>query len=366
MKNLLYEVSTADDWSNLFVQTDGWFGGDGIFAIPMSSKPPDQDTVRHLIIFSDTMLGLISDGVLQKGYRMVNNSVAILDGLDPLKTRINFPVHKNEDGKEVSIFPVNLPDKEGGEYYWLGDGFLNPETNAIHIFAYTVIDRPESTELFKFEIVGGAIITIPADSKFPYAEQVQTELPFFENQGGWVTSFGAGIFENTNKQQAGADGYIYIYGVRDPNKQVLVGRVKPEDFLTFDQWTFWQKDHWGSDFRESTSIADSASNELSVSQLPGGKYGLVFQLNGIYPTVGMRLGDSPAGPFGEILNLWDCTDDLVEPEFFAYNAKAHPTLSKANELLISYNINSFAFWNQIETHPHLYRPRFIKLVFREK
>ena len=188
-------------------------------------------------------------------------------------------------------------------------------------------------------------------------------MPFFENKGGWITSFGAAILEDGTFFDDSGDGYIYIYGIRDPNKQVLVARVKAADFLDFDQWRFLSNDQWITDFTQATAITDSVSNELSVSKLPNGQYAMVFQVQGIYPTVAMRLADTPTGPFGEMIALWDCSDALEEPEFFTYNAKAHPTLSQSNELLISYNVNSFAFWDQIEKYPHLYRPRFIKLVF---
>lgn len=353
-----FTVQRADRWSNLFIRQEGWFGGDGIFAFPMT-----KDTSKQVIIFSDTMLGRIKDGVLQKGYHMINNSVAFLEGPDPDSVKISFPVKKNEKGEDVSIFPVRLAEMETGEYYWLGDGFLDPESGEIHIFAYRVIDRPDSPDLFKFEVLGGAIITLPAGSEFPFEDQKQTALPFFENNDGWITSFGAGVMENTDTTNPDSDGFIYIYGIRDPHKQVVLSRVKPQDFLIFDNWKFWQGDGWSSDFRECAALADSASNELSVSLLPNGEYAMIFQLGGIYPTVAMRTAPSPSGPFGDIISLWDCSEALEEKEFFTYNAKAHPSLSSKGELLISYNVNSFAFWNQIEDYPNLYRPRFIKLVF---
>ncbi len=55
---------------------------------------------------------------------------------------------------------------------------------------------------------------------------------------------------------------------------------------------------------------------------------------------------------------------LDEPEFFAYNAKGHPAISQPGELIVSYNVNSFAFWEQIESYPNLYRPRFFKIILK--
>ena len=35
-----------------------------------------------------------------------------------------------------------------------------------------------------------------------------------------------------------------------------------------------------------------------------------------------------------------------------------------DKLLVSYNVNSFKFWDQIEDHPHLYRPRFFWISWK--
>lgn len=45
-------------------------------------------------------------------------------------------------------------------------------------------------------------------------------------------------------------------------------------------------------------------NELSVTPLPDGRYALIFQVMGLSDKVGMRIGDSPVGPFGEIREIW--------------------------------------------------------------
>ena len=86
-----------------------------------------------------------------------------------------------------------------------------------------------------------------------------------------------------------------------------------------------------------------------------------FQVDGMSPTVGMRIGKTPYGPFGPIIKLWDCKPDLEEKTYLVYNAKAHPSLSEPGELLISYNINSLEFIKDLGKNPNLYRPRFIRV-----
>ena len=137
-------------------------------------------------------------------------------------------------------------------------------------------------------------------------------------------------------------------------------------FEEFGSWTFWDGADWNKDFNRCVAITEHVSNELSVSFLPSGKIILVSQVGDLNQSqVGIRIGESLIGPFGPVEKIWNCEESLEEPEFFAYNAKAHPSLSQPGELLISYNVNSFAFWDQIEDYPNLYRPRFIKLIITD-
>jgi hypothetical protein len=150
--------------------------------------------------------------------------------------------------------------------------------------------------------------------------------------------------------------------MKGQKKDVLVARVSPSEFDQFDKWKFYDGKEWNTDISKSASITDSASNELSVSVLPDGRYAMIFQVNGISNYVGLRLGKTPYGPFGKVIKIWNCDDVLkTSKNFITYNAKAHPSLSKPGELLISYNVNSTDFFNEIKTYPDLYRPRFIRL-----
>lgn len=79
----------------------------------------------------------------------------------------------------------------------------------------------------------------------------------------------------------------------------------------------------------------------------------------------IQIGDSPVGPFGPMQKIWHTEEINEDEDFFTYNSKAHPHLSPAGSVLISYNVNSFDFSNDIVDKPHLYRPRFILLRLNE-
>jgi hypothetical protein len=359
IENLTYTAEEAPEWTSLFNRTSGWFGADGIFAIPLNGKDnvtADSET-ESLLIFSDTMVGEIKDNKLQPGRVMVNNTVAYIKGSKPNEDNISFHWAKNDSGKPISLFSPNTPSAEPGDYYWLGDGFLNTELeNTVYVFAYRMRNMDKSED-WSFKEMGTNLIAIPAGSTPPFADHRQIETPLrFENGG-----FGAGIFVNT--QKAGApnpDGYIYVYGVRGKEKNLMVARVLPEEFENFNSWRFWDGQNWNTDMEAVAAVTQDVSNELSVSALPDGRYALVFTIKGINPIIGLRLGESPYGPFGPIINIWE-SSEMKQKNYITYNAKAHPNLSSPGELLISYNVNAFDFRNEIEANPNLYRPRFIRL-----
>lgn len=364
LTHLKFSVEEATDWSNLFLRKSGWFGADGIFAIPLNGVDTagagkDQET---LFLFSDTVIGDIINDSLQPGFKMIHNSVAIIKGNDPVENNIQFYFNKKTDGSPEAIFIPNTPNSQPGDYYWLGDGFVNPaKAGATYIFGYRVKDT--SSAAFGFEEVGNTLIKIPKGSKPPFPDQQQMDTPLFltgtnDSDG----SFGACIFANTKEAFApGADGYVYVYGVRGNAKNVIVARVTPEQFEDFSSWRFWDGNTWNADIKALANITDRASNELSVTPLHDGRYAMVFQTDGIGNTVGLRLSNHPQGPFGPIIELWVCQEPNIAKNFYVYNAKAHSNLSMPNELLISYNVNSFDFWRDILVYPNLYRPRFIRV-----
>jgi hypothetical protein len=361
-----YKVQPAPEWTALFKRSSGWFGGDGIFAIPFTGADKGglaNDSI--LFVFSDTMVGEIKDGVLQPGFAMVNNSVMTLHGSEPLAEKAHFQVNHSAEKKPVSLFVPATPNTQKDDYYWLGDGFVDhAKDNNLYIFAYRIRNTNDGS-MFPFREVGGALLIIPRNSKFPFKESRQLDLPFpSSDQDMLSTSFGVGVFVNTDAAGAAEpDGFIYIYGVRGKTKELVAARVKAGSLEDFSAWEFRAGDAWSKDLKQASALADSVSNELSVTPIGNNQYALIYQHGGIFPDISMQIGPTPFGPFGPRKTIWNTTAEVSEKDLFTYNAKAHPALSKPGELLVSYNVNSFKFADQIKQIPDLYRPRFIKIIF---
>lgn len=363
LEHLKYKVEEAHNWSNLFKRNDGWFGGDGIYSIPLNGvEHKGTSSAKTLFIFSDSMVEQPGDGKIGAS-KMIHNATALLSGNKPLERNMSFYWNTGTAGGHVFVPKTQHTGTK--DYYWLGDGFVNQELdNAIFIFGYRI--KQVGDGAFGFSEVGNTMIKIANDQASKILNYEQKDMPFHFVKNDDAGSYGAGIYVNTVKAGAkNADGYIYIYGVKGQSKKLLVARVLPKDFEHFDQWKFWDGNLWTNHMEDAAVLTDRVSNELSLSQLPDGRYALIFQESGIGQYVGMRIGKSPIGPFGPVIRIWDCKPTLTQKGYFTYNAKAHPSLSGKGELLISYNVNSFDFMQDLGKDQQFYRPRFIRMKFEE-
>lgn len=368
LDHLDFRIEKAEDWTRLFFRKSGWFGGDGIFSVTRNGveKEGEARNSETFIWFSDTLLGEIEEDSLSKDWKMINNSIAVLQGGVPEEQQLNFFWNVDGSGKAAALFTPQTSRSEDKDYYWLGDGFVNHQkNNDLYIFGYRVQDTDPNVP-FGFKEMGNTLVVVPAEQRPPFHDVRQLDIPFFSGEDiDDAGTFGAGVLVNTI--EAGAidpDGFVYIYGVRGMGKNVMVARVLPQNIEVFDQWTFWNGEDWVSDPAEVQTITDRVSNELSVTPLEDGRYAMIFQVDGISPKIGLRLGETPVGPFGPIIELYDVSKDIEKGKnIYPYNAKAHPVLSEPGELLISYNVNSFDFFRDIWEMPNLYRPRFIKLKY---
>lgn len=360
-------AKVAPKWDRLFIKNEGWFGGDGIFGIPMDGREfvPATDSTVTLFTFGDTMIGH-HDGetLLPEDFLMINNSVGILKGKEPDPDHMTYHWKEDGDYRAKALFTPNTPNSKPHDYYWLGDGFVNTEGDGkLYVFAYPVREK-DTTGIggFNFEQVGVNLLQIPKDGRPPYSEHVQLETPFFD--AGTQTSFGSAIYVNT--ESAGAphpDGYIYTYAVSNQGggKGLLVARVLSKDFVRFDRWRFWNGRDWVESMEEAAVIAKDVSNEMSVSPLPDGKIVLTYQRFTMGPEVAIQIGESLVGPFGDPKIVYRTGENQNKETYFTYNAKAYPHLSRPGTLLVSYNVNSFDFWTDILKDPNLYRPRFLEV-----
>ncbi|MBK9018190.1 MAG: hypothetical protein IPM82_31370 [Saprospiraceae bacterium] len=86
-------VTAAPDWDKLLTRNAGWFGGDGVFAIPMDGAEYRTATekTRSLFIFSDSVVAdTVGETIERKDFKMVHNCIAYLDGSEPDPSKFQF------------------------------------------------------------------------------------------------------------------------------------------------------------------------------------------------------------------------------------------------------------------------------------
>jgi len=358
-------VERAKAWTKLFDRTSGWTGADGIYSIPLSGQETPGAATPTLFVFSDTFIGEVGrDGLRKPGSTLVNNTLALLSPNQPAPGNIQFFWGKEADGSPRAVFLPATPETQPGDWYWLEDGLALD--GKVHLFAL----RMELGDggAFNFKVAGVARITLPLNSPHPLQDQVQVDTPLYFTSAdeAYEHVFGGAILPNTPEAGAPApDGYVYVYGYRSDlasgKKEAIVARVPPADFDSFGAWRFWNGLDWVTEVGDVAPLAgtDWLSSEFSVTPLPDGRFVLVYQKFGIGQETAVRVGSSPTGPFGSPVTLWTCPEASVDPDIYCYNAKAHPHLSAPGELLVSYNVNTFDFADQV--YADIYRPRFIRV-----
>jgi len=356
----LWAVEPADDWTALFDRTSGWTGADGIYSIPLAGAdtPGSADGNRTLWVFGDTFVGEVNpDGERQPGTVLVNNTLAMSAGAIPDPAAIAFHVATDGSGEPRAVFLPATPLSEPGDWYWVKDGIaIGPQ---VHFFANRL--RRGVAGL----IDGVSLLTLSMGSPRRFASQRQVDTPLLHRptDGRGTIVLGGAILANT--EAAGApqpDGHLYIYGHQDEpyNNQLVAARVPEDGIADFDRYQYWDGSGWTAEIDRIAPLVDFISSEFSVSPLADGTFVLVYQFFGVGKTVAVRIGASPVGPFGEMVEIYTCPEPDHHDGLLTYGAKAHPHLSRPGEVLISYNVTTTKGLAEQFRYADIYRPRFIR------
>ncbi len=358
-----YTTAPAPEWTSLFDTTSGWTGADGIFSFPMdgNDSPGGLSRAGTLFAFSDTFIGDVNAAGGRVNTSMVNNTMGFM-AKDGLNEGVSF-FWDDHGAQPASIFTPNTPLSQSGDWYWFSDGVVIGDK--FHLLANRM-EHNNGPPGWNFGRAGMTLFTM--DKNGPYtraaATEVDTPLALLETPTRSAGFFGAGIMANTVEAGAPApDGYVYVYGsLEDQVKKLMVARVLPQNFENFNAWKYWDGNGWSVDINDSATLTGRISNELSVTPMPDGRYACIFSLDTMSGKIGMKIAPTPWGPFGNTEVIYDIPTPPIA-DVYTYNAKAHPHLSEPGELLISYNANTFEFWDHF-TYADIYRPRFVRLTWQ--
>lgn len=383
-----YQVRKREDWSQVFRRDQGWTGSDNSYSIPLPSYEGEQQT---LFTFGDSFIGSVDPISAKRSADsiMVNNALGIYRGDSPDPDRLRILFGAGRKGQQAwSLFVPPMPnDFESGaasegmaaeaadlsvsetsehitspddpNYYWLQDGIV--EDNKLWIFAMRVAPAPEREEGFRFRIVGTDLLSmnISDDGTPDMASLDIVSFPHDSHEAGQAIYFGAAILDEDDSP------WVYVYGLKqEGGAKLLLARYPKGSISDFSAWRFFDGETWSAEFRDAGVLVSEISSECSVSRLrfgrDQGRLALIYNRNGVEPYIEMRLADTPEGPFSEAEVIYQCPEVDDEKGIYTYNAKAHPELSEAGTLLISYNVNTRKDWWHMQDGG-IYRTRWIEL-----
>jgi Domain of unknown function (DUF5005) len=340
--------ATEDTTFDTFFQQNGpgWTGGDGTYSLLL----PDG---TNLWMWSDSYIGTVNPTTrLRSNYLFTaHNSLTIQNQTASTLTTVGYPP------KTSSYFvPTTKSD-----WFWQGSSLLvepTPGTYQIEIML------TQWTPTLKF--VGQSVATVNWPS---YTIASITPVALTSTSIEW----GSDIMQ-------AADGYYYIYGIKNPPSDLklpYVARTTSVNYLTQPtQWTYWNAttSQWVTSLTQATPLSGVAAitPEYSVNQLTA-TTGTFYMLTGMNPV-------KPAYPdWNQVVTYYSCNPQgpwsnktvvYTTPEAGApgcktgnlvtYNAKAHPEFTDSSGILLTYNVNALNSQDLVCANDYI--PRFIRIT----
>ncbi len=364
----------AMEWDAVFQRTSGWTGGDAIYSVDLRDG-------HVLWLFADSWIGPVVDGKHGPGSRMVNNVLAIHpmpeNAAAPKQDAIEFYWGPEDEKQFPTAFfrPQSDKNPKDKNWFWVADGFVQPGDRdaRLNVFLWHIGQRdPENKTVWNFESRGGqlAIIDNPSDPA-PQWNVSLHEVPHAIDRRRAEkdptlreTSWGSEVVPDDSSEEG--TPRVLIFGVRESdgwNKQMLLARAPAEHLEAFSAWQFRSGEEWSSDLKDATPVADAMVNEFSVHHLEVGgepRWVLVQSEPLFGKHILVRTARHPWGPWSSPQRIYRVSGVDKSRNYFTYAAKAHPELSSAGKLLVSYVINSNDFW-EAAADADIYRPRFINI-----
>jgi hypothetical protein len=381
-------------WNRVFDRTDGWTGGDVAGSIDLRDG-------RTLWVFGDTWVGPIRDGKRVRGSRLVNNSIAVhpTDLREPWRPPAvdSVTFHWAQEDRKPAAWVRPRDEPQGSpptadrdEWFWPTGGGL-VATNAagqprLAVFLFRVRRNPRGEGIWKFAVAGSAVAIIDNPGEPPdrwtirvaglqSASSPSPQSPPETTVGPAETEFTWGMAAcRPPGDRPTAAGSVLIYGVRKIGKTgrgLILARAAADAIDDFSRWEFCSgAGRWSANEREARSLADGLTSEFSLAPFPPVPAGLgdaqpslwlLVQSEGFFGRrILARTAPRPEGPWSPGAAAYTVPDVAAKRAYFTYAAKGHSRLSRPNELLVTYLVNSNRFAD-LMTDTTIYRPKFVRI-----
>lgn len=337
-------VTTNTGLSSMFTRYGnsgaGWTGADSTY----SARLPSGNDVW---LFSDTFLPPITAPTRPTTAPLVNNTLVPQSG-STLST-----IH----GGTAAAPEAVMRPATAGNWYWIGGGSVSGSNLEIPMTEWSKIGpsvwdiRWQRNALAR--IPTRNLRTAPTITALPSATGI--------NWAAWTLREGS---------------TTYVYGVEDLGADKYMHIAKVTGSLA-NRWSFYRGGDpalaasWSATESDSVRVLDHVSNEHSVHKLRSGLYMLttIDTALAFNNEIVAYFSCSPAGPFVARTSLYRAPEagpwgSYLDPDVYAYNAHAHPQLSSATNVVVTYNVNSLdaTIGGDLYRDVSIYRPRFLNVA----
>lgn len=335
--------------------SSAWSGGDGTNSV----KLPDG---RILWFFADSYY-LLPNGMVRNGgvrgpfdARMINNAMVIQNG-----TAMSTVAGGTDAAPQSLVTPAT-----SGEFLWPADQLVSGG-NVYKFYQRTAKtgDGPLDFKSKGVELVKMPVATITDPSTY-----TKPALPTSASCSPTAPSC---LLWGTDLLTVGS--WTYIYGTEvvpatateEMHKYLHVARVPAGNFAAAG-WMYWNGSTWQSNASLSKRLMDGAQEGFSVSYL-NGRYVMLTQelAGGLGGDVVSYYASTPQGFNGsQRSRLYSTPETTQSYSRITYEYRIVEHLSSGNQIVVSYNVNSFNMDGACASETYwsapLYRPRFKTLT----
>jgi len=351
-----YLINPLPKYNRLFYNQKGWIGADGSYSVKLSNN-------TTIWLYGDTLIGNIINDKRQIT-TMINNSIALQYGKNPLTADVKFFWKTTQDGKAMSFV---VPTDNSG-WFWPCDGIVIE--NKLYIFFAQIITKDDEKDEhpvspFEFKVIGTWLVEIENPLDNPVVWQIkQHKIPWGRFSANSNMFFGSALLKDKDS--------VYIYGYNENQTQeanernMTVARVPANKMTDFAQWRFFDGTDWQTDITRITNLFSGIATEYSISYQPATKqYIAIYSENGMSRNIIVRFSPTPIGPWSEPCKLYEYSECNWHQNYFCYAAKGHPAIStKDNEIIITYACNSMNPY-QLSQDTRIYWPRFLNVNIKK-
>ena len=335
------------DCTPSFPFTQGWFGADAAYSIPLEGG-------RDLWIFGDTLYG-DKRLVVGEDPRMVRNTVGISTCKDG-HWKIDYTIRHNAQGKFLDFFESQHKDA----WYWALDGAVHNDDLWVTLLCVRNVPKT-SVWALGFEICGTDLAHVtglkgdPQDWKVSIAPLVPESLHANPSASTVIEGDYLYIFTlNENKKRPEILTRIPLEGLGDAAKNLQY----------LDAEGKWQS---GLDPAKAKVVMEHGASEMTVRYHPELKkwVALLVDPDFLAARVLLRTAPSLTGPWtdGEVIYQipeLQKTSPEYDTDTYCYAGKEHPEFEGKGDLVFTYVCNTMKPQKLIK-EVNLYFPKVVRM-----